>query len=143
MKINCGAIPEQLLESELFGYESGAFSGASQKGKPGLFEIASGGTIFLDEIGEMPLHLQVKLLRVLQEFEITRIGGVKPIKVDVRVITATNRNLEEMVAKGDFREDLYYRLNIIPITVPPLRERKEDIIPLVYHFLNQIRINTE
>ncbi|WP_335568098.1 sigma-54 interaction domain-containing protein [Neobacillus vireti] len=140
VKINCGAIPDQLLESELFGYESGAFSGASQKGKPGLFEIASEGTIFLDEIGEMPLQLQVKLLRVLQEFEITRIGGVKPIKVDVRIITATHRNLEEMVAKGNFREDLYYRLKIIPITVPPLRERKEDVIPLVYHFLNQIRI---
>lgn len=138
VKINCGAIPEQLLESELFGYNSGAFSGASLEGKPGLLEIATGGTIFLDEIGEMPLHLQVKLLRVLQEFEFTRIGGIKPIKVDVRVITATNRDLEEMVAKGQFREDLYYRLNTIPIYVPPLRERKEDIIPLIYHFLNEI-----
>lgn len=140
VKINCGAIPEQLLESELFGFESGSFSGANPKGKLGLFEVASGGTIFLDEIGEMPLQLQVKLLRVLQEYEITRIGGIKPIKVDVRVITATNRTLEEMVAKREFREDLYYRLKIIPITVPPLRERKEDVIPLIYHFLNQIRI---
>ncbi len=139
VKINCGAIPEQLLESELFGYELGAFSGANQKGKPGLFEIASEGTIFLDEIGEMPLQLQVKLLRVLQEYEITRIGGIKPIKIDVRVITATNRNLEELVSKGEFREDLFYRLKIIPITVPPLRERKDDIIPLIYHFLNQLR----
>jgi PAS domain S-box-containing protein len=139
VQINCGAIPEQLLESELFGYESGSFTGANSKGKQGLFESANGGTIFLDEIGEMPLHLQVKLLRVLQEFEITRIGGVKPIKIDVRVITATHRNLEEMVAKGQFREDLYYRLKIIPIFIPPLRERKDDIIPLVYHFLHQIK----
>jgi len=139
LQINCGAIPEQLLESELFGYEPGAFTGASSKGKKGLFESATGGTIFLDEIGEMPLHLQVKLLRVLQEFEITRIGGIKPIKVDVRVITATNRNLEEMVAEGTFREDLYYRLKIIPIVIPPLRERKDDIIPLVYHFLTQLK----
>lgn len=139
IQINCGAIPEQLLESELFGYESGAFTGASNKGKPGLFESANGGTIFLDEIGEMPLYLQVKLLRVLQEFEITRIGGVKPIKVNVRVITATNRNLEEMVSLGTFREDLYYRLKIIPIFIPPLRDRKDDIIPLIYHFLFQIK----
>ncbi|GAX89005.1 sigma-54 interaction domain-containing protein [Effusibacillus lacus] len=139
VRINCGAIPEQLLESELFGYESGSFTGASHKGKPGLFEVASKGTLFLDEIGEMPLQLQVKLLRVLQEYEITRIGGVKPIKVDVRIIAATNRNLDDMVAEGKFREDLYYRLNIIPIYVPPLRERKDDIIPLVYHFLNKIK----
>lgn len=140
VKINCGAIPEQLLESELFGYESGAFSGASAKGKPGLFETACGGTIFLDEIGEMPLQLQVKLLRVLQEYEITRIGGVKPKKIDVRVIAATHRSLKDMVEKGDFREDLYYRLKIIPINIPPLRERKADIIPLTYHFLNQLKL---
>lgn len=140
VKINCGAIPEQLLESELFGYDAGAFSGANPKGKPGLFELASGGTILLDEIGEMPLHLQVKLLRVLQEYEITRIGGVKPIKVDVRVIAATHRSLKDMVEKGDFREDLYYRLKIIPISIPPLRERKADIIPLTFHFLNQLNI---
>jgi PAS domain S-box-containing protein len=139
VRINCGAIPEQLLESELFGFESGSFTGANQKGKPGLFEIASKGTLFLDEIGDLPLQLQVKLLRVLQEYEITRVGGVKPIKIDVRIITATNRNLEEMVNEGKFREDLYYRLNIIPIYVPPLRERRDDILPLVYHFLNRIK----
>ncbi|MFM1653764.1 sigma-54 interaction domain-containing protein [Brevibacillus sp. B_LB10_24] len=139
VRINCGAIPEQLLESELFGYESGSFTGASKSGKPGLFEIASAGTLFLDEIGDMPQQLQVKLLRVLQEYEITRIGGVKPIKIDVRIIAATNRNLDELVAQGKFREDLYYRLNIIPIVVPPLRERRDDIIPLVYHFLRNIK----
>ncbi|MGG1663349.1 sigma-54 interaction domain-containing protein [Brevibacillus sp. NRS-1366] len=139
VKINCGAIPETLLESELFGYESGSFTGAHRKGKPGLFEIASRGTVFLDEIGDMPLHLQVKLLRVLQEYEFTRIGGIKPIQVDVRIVAATNRNLEEMIAKGKFREDLYYRLNIIPIFIPPLRERREDIIPLVFHTLNECK----
>lgn len=137
--INCGAIPEKLLESELFGYEPGAFTGANPKGKSGLFEIASGGTIFLDEIAEMPLLLQAKLLRVLQEYKVTRIGGNKPIKVNVRVIAATNRDLNEMVNEGKFREDLYYRLNIIPIFIPPLRERKEDIIPLIYYFLKEIQ----
>lgn len=137
--INCGAIPEKLLESELFGYEPGAFTGANPKGKPGLFEIASGGTIFLDEIAEMPLLLQAKLLRVLQEYQVTRIGGNKPIKVNVRVIAATNRDLSEMVSEGKFREDLYYRLNIIPIFIPPLRERKGDIIPLIYYFLKEIQ----
>ncbi|WP_339162018.1 sigma 54-interacting transcriptional regulator [Siminovitchia sp. FSL W7-1587] len=138
IKINCGAIPESLLESELFGYESGSFTGAHKKGKAGLFEAANHGTIFLDEIGEMPLQLQVKLLRVLQEHEITRIGGTTPIPVDIRVIAATHRDLSKMVAGGTFREDLYYRLNIIPIEIPPLKERKEDIIPLIYHFLNGI-----
>lgn len=137
--INCGAIPEQLLESELFGYERGAFTGANSKGKQGLFEVASGGTIFLDEIGEMPLQLQVKLLRVLQESEITRIGGHKPIQIDVRIIAATNRDLRKLVKEGKFREDLFYRLNIIPILIPPLRERKEDILPIIYHFLNDIK----
>ena len=137
--INCGAIPEQLLESELFGYERGAFTGANSKGKQGLFEIASGGTIFLDEIGEMPLQLQVKLLRVLQESEITRIGGHKPIQIDVRIIAATNRDLGKLVKEEKFREDLFYRLNIIPILIPPLRERKEDILPIIYHFLNDIK----
>lgn len=136
--INCSAIPESLLESELFGYEAGAFTGARKGGKAGLFEIASGGTIFLDEIGEMPLSLQAKLLRVLEEAEVQRIGGVKPIPIDVRVIAATNRNLAEMVQEGTFREDLYYRLNIIPIEIPPLRERREDIVPLAYHFLTNI-----
>lgn len=136
--INCSAIPVSLLESELFGYEAGAFTGASKGGKPGLFEIAAGGTIFLDEIGEMPLQLQAKLLRVLQESEIQRVGGTKPIPIDVRIIAATNRNLAEMVEQGTFREDLYYRLNIIPIEIPPLRERREDIIPLAFHFLSLI-----
>lgn len=135
LTINCSAIPETLLESELFGYEAGAFTGAIKGGKPGLFEIASGGTVFLDEIGEMPLLLQVKLLRVLQECEVQRIGSGKPIPIDVRIIAATNRNLAQMVRQGSFREDLYYRLNIIPIEVPPLRHRREDIIPLVNHFL--------
>lgn len=139
LKINCGAIPEQLLESELFGYESGAFTGANQTGKKGLFETAQGGTIFLDELGEMPLRLQVSLLRVLQEYEITRVGGVNPIKVDVRIIAATNVNLEKKVKEKKFREDLYYRINVIPINVPALRERKDDIVPLVYHFQNQIK----
>ncbi|MFC9540846.1 sigma-54 interaction domain-containing protein [Lysinibacillus sp. NPDC056959] len=135
LTINCSAIPENLLESELFGYEAGAFTGASRGGKAGLFEIASGGTVFLDEIGEMPLLLQAKLLRVLQESEVQRLGSGKPIPIDVRIIAATNRNLAEMVRQGHFREDLYYRLNIIPIEIPPLRYRRQDIIPLVYHFL--------
>ncbi len=138
IKINCGALPESLLESELFGYESGSFTGANQKGKAGLFEAAHRGTIFLDEIGEMPLQLQVKLLRVLQEHEITRIGGTKPTPVDIRVVAATHRNLPEMIQQGTFREDLYYRLNIIPISIPALKDRKEDVIPLIYHFLNGI-----
>lgn len=137
--INCSAIPEALLESELFGYEAGSFTGAIKGGKPGLFEMASGGTIFLDEIGEMPLHLQAKLLRVLQESEINRIGSSKPIPIDVRIVAATNRRLIDMVQNGEFREDLYYRLNIIPITIPPLRERREDIAPLINHFLALIK----
>ncbi|MGE7952324.1 sigma-54 interaction domain-containing protein [Lysinibacillus xylanilyticus] len=135
LTINCSAIPENLLESELFGYETGAFTGAARGGKAGLFEIASGGTVFLDEIGEMPLLLQAKLLRVLQESEVQRIGSGKPIPIDVRIIAATNRNLAEMVRQGEFREDLYYRLNIIPIEIPPLRQRRQDIIPLVNRFL--------
>lgn len=138
IKVNCGAIPDNLLESELFGYEPGAFTGANQQGKRGLFEAANNGTILLDEIGEMPLDLQVKLLRVIQEQEITRLGGTKPIPINVRIIAATNRDLKEMVQKGTFREDLFYRLNIIPIKIPPLKERKDDIIPLVYHFLKEI-----
>lgn len=135
LTINCSAIPENLLESELFGYEAGAFTGASRGGKAGLFEIASSGTVFLDEIGEMPLLLQAKLLRVLQESEVQRLGSGKPIPIDIRIIAATNRNLAEMVRQGNFREDLYYRLNIIPIEIPPLRQRRQDIIPLVNHFL--------
>lgn len=133
--INCGAIPEQLLESELFGYEKGAFTGASREGKIGLYEAADGGTLFLDEIGEMPLNLQVKLLRVLETGEINRVGSVKPVPVDVRVIAATNKNLEDKIKKHEFREDLYYRLNVIQIKVPPLRKRIEDIAPLALHFL--------
>ncbi|WP_255433804.1 sigma-54-dependent Fis family transcriptional regulator [Brevibacillus sp. LEMMJ03] len=136
VKVNCGAIPEQLLESELFGYEQGAFTGANKGGKTGLFESANKGTIFLDEIGELPLLLQVKLLRVLQEKEITRVGGVKPRKIDVRIIAATNRDLKELVEKGEFRKDLYYRLNVVPIHVPPLRERVEDI-PLLLGMFQQ------
>lgn len=137
LKINCGAIPHQLLESELFGYEKGAFTGASQNGKPGMFEMADQGVLFLDEIGELPLTLQVKLLHVLQESEIQRIGGTKPKKIDVRIIAATNRDLLERVKEGDFREDLYYRLNVIPFTLPPLKERKDDIFALAQLFLRQ------
>lgn len=137
IKVNCAAIPENLLESELFGYEKGAFTGAQNKEKLGLFEIANLGTILLDEIGEMPINLQSKILRVLQEKEITRIGGFKTIKVDVRVIAATNQNLEDQVTKGMFRQDLYYRLNVVPIQIPPLRSRLEDIPLLVNHFLHK------
>ncbi len=136
--INCGAIPENLLEAELFGYEKGAFTGAYSS-KKGKFELANGGTIFLDEVGELPLHLQVKLLRVLQEKEIERLGSSKPVKVDVRIIAATNRDLESMVREGKFREDLYYRLNVVPIFIPPLRERREDIPVLAQHFLERFK----
>ena len=136
--INCGAIPENLLESELFGYESGAFTGAKREGKPGMFELASGGTLILDEIGDLPLTLQVKLLRVLQQKEIKRVGGVKPIKVDTRIIAATNKNLSEMVKEGKFREDLFYRLNVINIWIPPLRERKEDLFQLICLIMEKI-----
>ncbi len=134
--VNCGAIPETLLESELFGHTRGSFTGAIETRK-GLFEAADGGTIFLDEIGDLPLHLQVKLLRVLQEGEIQRIGENTPRKVDVRVIAATNRNLEQLVNEGKFRQDLYYRLNVIPIFLPPLRDRREDIVPLIEYFLRK------
>ncbi|HEX7555346.1 MAG TPA: sigma 54-interacting transcriptional regulator, partial [Leptolinea sp.] len=132
--VNCAAIPENLLESELFGYEAGAFTGASRKGKIGTFELADGGTIFLDEISELPLNLQSKLLRALQQKVITRLGGNKPLKVDVRIIAATNQNLLEMVARKEFRNDLFYRLNVIPIKILPLRDRKEEIPDLVSHF---------
>ena len=132
--VNCAAIPETLLESELFGYEKGAFTGAVSE-KKGKFEVAHKGTIFLDEISEIPYHLQSKLLRVLQEKEVERLGSSKTIKVDVRIIAATNRNLEEEVKKGRFREDLFYRLYVVPIKIPPLRERVEDIPLLVNHFL--------
>ncbi|HOU51437.1 MAG TPA: sigma-54 dependent transcriptional regulator [Smithella sp.] len=134
IKINCVAIPEGLLESELFGHEKGAFTGAIDQ-KKGKFEIAEGGTVFLDEIGDMPLNTQAKLLRVLQEKEFERVGGLKPIKVNIRFIAATNKNLPEMIKQGKFREDLYFRLNVFPINIPALRDRKEDIILLANHFL--------
>lgn len=135
VKINCGAIPENLLESEFFGYEPGAFTGSSRNGKKGLFELANHGTVFLDEVGELPMPLQVKLLQVLQDKEFHRVGGEKLIKVDVRIISATNRDLHKMVLNGSFREDLYYRLNVIPIHVPPLRKRPEDLVNLIKLFL--------
>ncbi|HPF20091.1 MAG TPA: sigma 54-interacting transcriptional regulator [Syntrophomonas sp.] len=135
--VNCAAIPESLFESELFGYEPGAFTGASKQGKRGLFEAADGGTLFLDEIGETPLNTQAKLLRAIQEKVITRVGGTIPINVDVRIIAATNRNLQEMVQNKEFRSDLYFRLNVIPVVVPPLRERKVEIPFLVDHFIQK------
>lgn len=138
IKLNCGAIPADLIESELFGYEQGAFTGAKTKGKPGMFELADGGILFLDEIGELPLTSQVKLLRVIQDQEIQRIGAVKTKKIDVRLVAATNKDLRKMVDEGTFREDLYYRLHVIPIFIPPLKERKEDIFPLVDHFVKLV-----
>ncbi len=138
VKVNCAAIPETLIESEMFGYEKGAFTGANPHGSAGKFELANGGTLFLDEIGELPLSMQAKLLRALQDKAITRIGGSKVIKLNFRLITATNRNLEEMVKEGTFREDLYYRICVIPIHLPPLRERKDDILLLANEFLTEL-----
>ncbi|MFT4414916.1 sigma-54 interaction domain-containing protein [Fredinandcohnia humi] len=138
IKINCGAIPEHLLESELFGYEEGAFTGAKKGGKKGKFLLAHGGTIFLDEVGDMPLHMQIKLLRVLQEKEVEPIGATKSIPVDVRVIAATNRPLEQMIEEKRFREDLFYRINVIPFSIPPLRERSEDIEFLTQFFIEKV-----
>ena len=135
--INCAAIPEQLLESELFGYEGGAFTGARKQGKAGMFELAHSGTLFLDEVGELPLGLQVKLLQAIQNRKIFRVGGTKPLSVNVRIITATNKDLMTMIRQKAFREDLYYRLMVIPIYIPPLRERKEDIPLLVFHFIDE------
>lgn len=135
VKVNCGAIPETLLESELFGYEPGAFTGARKEGKPGFFEVAHGGTLFLDEIGDLPRSLQVKFLRVLQDHCVLRVGGTKLIPVDVRILAGTNRDLDVLVEGQQFREDLYYRLNVVPLYVPPLREREEDVTPLIDHFL--------
>ena len=137
ISINCGAIPPTLIESELFGYERGAFTGAKREGKMGVFESADNGTVFLDEIGDLPLEMQVHLLRVLQEMQITRVGGTRSIPVNVRIIAATNRDLLDMVHKKTFREDLYYRLNVIPIEIPPLRERPGDVVPLVQTFLQE------
>lgn len=142
VKVNCGAIPEHLLESELFGYEDGAFTGAKKGGKKGKFQQANGGTIFLDEIGDMSLQMQVKLLRVLQEKEVEPVGSTKTIALDVRVITATNRPLEELMKANDFRSDLYYRISVIPLFIPPLRERKEDLEVLVRQFIKKVSIRT-
>jgi two-component system response regulator AtoC len=136
VKVNCAAIPQELLESELFGHEKGAFTGAHRR-KPGQFEFANQGTIYLDEIGDLPLALQAKLLHVLQDFQFSRVGGHAPISVDARVIAATNRRLEEAMARGEFREDLYYRLNVVEIQVPPLRERRDEIPALVAWFLRK------
>ena len=138
IKVNCAAVPDNLLESELFGYDEGAFSGAKKGGKPGRFELANGGTIFLDEIGDMPLSMQAKMLRVLQEKEFERVGGTKTIKLDLRIIAATNRDLEKMIEEGTFRQDLYYRLNIVSLSIPPLRERTEDIPMLCNVLLKKI-----
>lgn len=137
IKINCSAIPETLLESELFGYERGAFTGANKEGKQGLFELANHGTLFLDEISEMPTNMQVKLLRILQEGTLNRLGSTKLIQVDVRIIAASNRDLEEEMKYGRFREDLYYRLNVVPIHIPALRERTDDVLPLTMFFINR------
>ncbi|MEG0855329.1 MAG: sigma 54-interacting transcriptional regulator [Terrisporobacter sp.] len=138
IKVNCAAIPKDLFESELFGYEKGAFTGASNTGKIGFFELANGGTLFLDEIGELQLSVQSKLLRAIQEKEITRVGGKERIKLDIRVIAATNRNLEQEVKDGNFRQDLYFRLNVFPITIPPLRERREDIEVFIKFFIEKL-----
>jgi transcriptional regulator with PAS, ATPase and Fis domain len=140
--INCSSFPETLLESELFGYEKGAFSGAD-KGRKGLFEAAHQGTLFLDEIGDMPRPLQGKLLRVLQEGEVRRLGSTAPIKVQVRIVTATNKKTETLVAQGILRDDLFYRLNVVRIHIPPLRERRDDIVPLAQHFLEIYRTRAQ
>lgn len=140
IKVNCAAIPESLIESEFFGYEKGAFTGASQNGKAGLFEMADGGVLFLDEIGELPLAMQSKLLRVLQDKTIRRIGSEQEISVDVRIIAATNRNLKEEMEKGNFRSDLYYRLFVVPVEIPPLRKRREDIMPLAHHYVKHFNM---
>jgi PAS domain S-box-containing protein len=137
IKINCSAIPETLLESELFGYEKGAFSGARTDGKPGLLELAHGGTVLFDEIGDLPLSFQVKLLRVIQERELRRVGGTKVVPIDIRILSATNRNLQDLVCKKQFREDLFYRLNVIDLYIPPLRDRKENIRSLIDYYFNK------
>lgn len=135
--INCGAIPENLLESELFGYEKGAFTGAGREGKPGLVELADGGTLFLDEIGDLPMHMQVKLLKMIQDKKVTRVGGVDERTIDFRLIAATNKEIETLIEQKLFREDLYYRLNVISLVIPPLRDRRDDIFHLITHFTNK------
>jgi PAS domain S-box-containing protein len=140
VQINCGSMPDNLIESELFGYEEGAFTGAVKKGKKGLLEVAGKGTIFLDEIGEMPMHLQVKLLHVLQERQAYRVGGTKPFDIQARIMSATNKNLKQLIKEGKFREDLYYRLNIVPINIPALRERRDDIPIFIKHFIAKYNI---
>jgi transcriptional regulator with PAS, ATPase and Fis domain len=140
--INCGALPRGLVESELFGYEGGSFTGSKKTGNPGKFELADGGTIFLDEIGDMPLDVQVALLRVIQEKEVCRIGGSKPKRIDIRIIAATNKNLAEEVQNKTFRQDLYYRLNVLVINMPSLRKRKEDLEPLINSILERIKSRT-
>ena len=142
VKFNCAALPDTLLESELFGHEKGAFTGAVRQRK-GRFELADGGTLFLDEIGESSASFQAKLLRILQEGEMERVGGDETLRVNVRIIAATNRNLEEEVRQGNFREDLYYRLNVMPISLPPLRERQEDIAELAHFLVRKIAQNPE
>jgi len=137
IRVDCGAIPESLIESELFGYENGAFTGARSRGKPGHFEIAEGGTLFLDEIGDLPLNVQVKLLRFLEENEVIRVGGTTTKRINTRVISASNQDLEKMVARGKFRKDLFFRLNVIPFHIPPLRERVDEIPALINFFLKQ------
>lgn len=143
VKVNCAAIPKDLMESELFGYEPGSFTGASKQGKLGKFELANGGTLLLDEIGELPLNLQAKLLRVLQSNEVERIGGTEPVPINVRIICSTNRDLEQMINEGTFRPDLYYRINTMEISVPPLRERPEDIPNLANHFIDKANQRNE
>ena len=139
IRINCAAIPKDLLESELFGYEKGAFTGARAAGKPGKFELAHRGTVFLDEIGDLPLEMQPKLLRVVEAKEFERVGGTRVIKSDFRLISATNQNLDQMIAEGKFRKDLFYRLNVIPLNIPPLRKRKADLLPIARHLLDQLK----
>lgn len=138
IKVDCSALPESLIESELFGYEEGAFTGARKDGKVGLIQLAEGGTLFLDEIGELPMNLQVKLLSVIEDKIFQKVGGTKMISIDTRIITATNKNLYDMVEEGSFRSDLYYRLKVVPIKIPPLRERKADIVPLIDYFIKQL-----
>jgi len=143
IQVDCGAIPETLIESELFGYEPGAFTGAGTRGKPGLFELAEGGTLFLDEVGDLPLNMQMKLLRFVETNELLRVGGTRPRKVNARVLAATHRNLNEMVENGRFRRDLFFRLNVVPLAIPPLRERPEDIPPIALNVLEKFNQSGE